>query len=132
MSISVRYVVDKMNDAVKTSTEAADIVDIHSFDLRGWGLPNVIRHVAPDYKVRGKASEPQMCVSGDFWSCSLTRISWKQSNSNLVILRIATILSAVPGATDATIVCENVPRGIRPMTSNPKNLGAFIECGTIR
>ena len=115
---------------------------IYAFDPREGGIFRMsFAYTDTDHTVRGKTSEHADVFQGRFLELVpderiVERVEFESDDPAFAgAMTITTTLAAVPGGTKVTILCENVPSGIRAsdhqtgMTSTLKNLAAFAESG---
>lgn len=111
-----------------------------AFDGREGGLYRMsLTYNAPEPGLHGKTSEHADVVEGRFLELVPDRrvvevVEFDSDDPAFAgAMTITTALAAVPGGTEVTIRCENVPDGIRPedhqegMASTLANLAAFTE-----
>jgi uncharacterized protein YndB with AHSA1/START domain len=96
-------------------------------------------YAGADHAVRGKTSEHADVFSGRFMELVpdariVERVEFESDDPAFAgAMTVTTSLAPVPGGTRVTIVCENVPPGVRPsdhqagMASTLQNLAAFTE-----
>lgn len=113
---------------------------IYEFDVRAGGAYRMsLTYVEPDHAGRGKASEHEDIVEGTFLAVVpneriVQAVTFESDDPAFAGDMIMTWrLAAAPGGTEVTIVCENVPEGIRKedhdvgLKSSLDNLAAFVE-----
>jgi uncharacterized protein YndB with AHSA1/START domain len=113
---------------------------IYAFDPREGGRFRMsFAYTDIDHRVRGKTSEHADVFQGRFLELVpneriVELIEFESDDPAFTgAMTIITTLAAVSGGTEVTILCENVPSGIRPsdhqtgLTSTLKNLAAFTE-----
>lgn len=111
-----------------------------AFDGREGGRYRMsLTYTGAEHDVRGKTSEHADVVEGRFLELVPDRrvvevVEFESDDPAFAgAMTITTALDAVPGGTEVTIRCENVPDGIRPedhqegMASTLANLAAFTE-----
>ncbi|MBS1912609.1 MAG: SRPBCC domain-containing protein [Bacteroidetes bacterium] len=115
-------------------------VRIYQFDPHTGGIYRMaFVYNNPDHAVRGKTSEHADLFQGRFLELlpgeRIVEAVKFESNDPAFAeeMIITTTLTPVPGGTEVTIRCDNVPGGIRPedhragITSTLENLAAFTE-----
>lgn len=113
---------------------------IYAFDPREGGTFRMsFAYTDTDHTVRGKTSEHADVFQGRFLELVpneriVELVEFESDDPAFAgAMTIITTLAAVSGGTEVTILCENVPSGIRPsdhqtgLTSTLKNLAAFTE-----
>jgi uncharacterized protein YndB with AHSA1/START domain len=113
---------------------------IYAFDPREGGTFRMsFAYTDTDHTVRGKTSEHADVFQGRFLELVpneriVELVEFESDDPAFAgAMTIITTLAAVSGGTEVTILCENVPSGIRPgdhqigMTSTLKNLASFTE-----
>jgi len=113
---------------------------IYAYDAREGGAFRMsFAYIAPDHSVRGKTSEHADVFRGRFLELVPNKrivelVEFESDDPAFAgAMTITTTLATVSGGTEVTIVCENVPNGIRPsdhqagLRSTLKNLAAFTE-----
>jgi uncharacterized protein YndB with AHSA1/START domain len=113
---------------------------IYAFDPREGGTFRMsFAYTDTDHTVRGKTSEHADVFQGRFLELVpneriVELIEFESDDPAFAgAMTVITTLAAVSGGTEVTILCENVPGGIRPsdhrtgMTSTLKNLATFTE-----
>ncbi|SEE57285.1 Uncharacterized conserved protein YndB, AHSA1/START domain [Rhizobiales bacterium GAS191] len=113
---------------------------IYAFDPREGGTFRMsFAYTDADHTVRGKTSEHADMFQGRFLELVpdervVELVEFESDDPAFAgAMTIITTLAAVSGGTEVTILCENVPSGIRPsdhqtgMMSTLKNLAAFTE-----
>ncbi len=113
---------------------------IHSFEPRPGGkYLMAFEYIGADHDLPGKTTEHADVIRGRFVELvpdqriveAVEFVSEDPAFSDE--MTITTTLAEVPDGTKVTILCENVPVGIRPgdhekgITSSLENLAAFIE-----
>ena len=111
-----------------------------AFDGREGGLYRMsLTYIGTGLELRGKTSEHADVVEGRFQELVPDRrvvevVEFESDDPAFAgAMTITTALAEVPGGTEVTIRCENVPEGIRPedhqegMASTLANLAAFTE-----
>lgn len=114
--------------------------EISAFDPReGGNFRMSFAYTDADHAVRGKTSEHADVFQGRFLELVpneriVELIEFESDDPEFAgAMTVITTLAAVPGGTEVTIRCENVPRGIRAsdhqvgMASTLRNLAAFTE-----
>jgi uncharacterized protein YndB with AHSA1/START domain len=114
--------------------------EILAFDGREGGRYRMsLTYIGTENGVRGKTSEHADVVEGRFLELVPERrvvevVEFDSDDPAFAgAMTITTALAAVPGGTEVTIRCENVPDGIRPedhqegLASTLANLAAFTE-----
>lgn len=115
---------------------------IDAFDAREGGVYRMaFLYDAANKDVPGKTSEHEDAFEGRFVQLVpnekiVEEIAFKSHDLAFQgLMTITTTLTSVPGGTDVSIVCSNVPSGIsesdhqQGMVSTLKNLAAFTEQG---
>jgi len=113
---------------------------IHAFDPREGGTFRMsLIYADADHAMRGKTSDHADVVHGRFIALIpderiVERVTFVSDDPAFAgAMTVTTILAPAPGGTEVTILCEDVPDGIRPgdhqagMASTLKNLAAFAE-----
>ncbi len=113
---------------------------IYAFDPREGGTFRMsFAYTDTDHAVRGKTSAHADVFQGRFLELVpgeriVELIEFESDDPAFAgTMTVTTTLAAVSGGTEVTILCENVPTGIRPsdhqmgLTSTLKNLAAFTE-----
>jgi uncharacterized protein YndB with AHSA1/START domain len=113
---------------------------MYAFDPREGGTFRMsFAYTDADHKIRGNTSEHADVFQGRFLELVPDKrivelVEFESDDPAFAgAMTIITTLAAVPGGTEVTIRCENVPSGIRPgdhqtgMTSTLNNLAAFTE-----
>ena len=112
---------------------------IHAFDPREGGRYRNVLCIYRDHAVRGKTSEHADVFQGRFLELIpderiVELVEFESVDPAFAgAMTITTSLASVSGGTEVTIVCKNVPHGIRPsdhqtgLTSTLENLAAFTE-----
>lgn len=111
-----------------------------AFEGREGGLYRMsLTYIGTEHDLRGKTTEHADVVEGRFLELVPDRrvvevVEFESDDPAFAgSMTITTALAAVPGGTEVTIRCENVPDGIRPedhqegMASTLANLAAFTE-----
>jgi uncharacterized protein YndB with AHSA1/START domain len=113
---------------------------VHVFDFRAGGRYRMeLTYLTPDHATKGKTSEHSDVVEGRFLEIvpderivqSVTFDSGDPAFAGE--MNMTWKLTPVPGGTEVTIICEEVPDGIRPedhdadLRSTLENLAAFTE-----
>ena len=114
--------------------------EIYAFNPREGGTYRMsFAYTDTEHDVRGKTSEHADVFEGRFLELVpderiIERVAFESDDPAFAgTMRVTTTLAPVPGGTEVTIVCENVPSGIRPgdhqagMESTLKNLAEFLE-----
>jgi uncharacterized protein YndB with AHSA1/START domain len=113
---------------------------IYAFDPREGGTFRMsFAYTGTDHTVRGKTSEHADVFQGRFLELVpneriVELVEFESDDPAFAgAMTITTTLAAVADGTEVTILCENVPSGIRPsdhqigMTSTLQNLASFTE-----
>jgi uncharacterized protein YndB with AHSA1/START domain len=113
---------------------------IYAFDARDGGSYRMsLTYVGTDHSTLGKTSEHEDVVQGKFLKLvpneQIVQLFEFESGDPAFAgaMTMTWTLTAVPGGTEVTIVCENVPEGIlqedhnEGMRSTLENLAAFTE-----
>jgi uncharacterized protein YndB with AHSA1/START domain len=113
---------------------------IYEFDARDGGAYRMsLTYVGTDHSTLGKTSEHADVVQGRFLKLvpdeRIVQLAEFESEDPAFegAMTMTWTLTAVPGGTEVTILCENVPEGIRQddhdagMRSTLENLAAFTE-----
>ena len=113
---------------------------IFAFDPREGGTFRIsFAYTGTDHAGRGKTSEHADVFQGRFVELVpdkriVERVEFESDDPAFAgAMKVITVLTAVPGGTEVTISCENVPSGIGPgdhqkgIRSTLKNLAAFTE-----
>ena len=113
---------------------------IYAFDPREGGIFRMsFAYIDSDHAVRGKTTEHADVFQGRFLELVpderiVELVEFESDDPAFAgAMTVITTLAAVPGGTEVTIECEDVPDGIRPddhqagLTSTLKNLAAFTE-----
>jgi uncharacterized protein YndB with AHSA1/START domain len=113
---------------------------IYAFDPREGGTFRMsFAYMDTDHTERGKTSEHADVFQGRFLELVpneriVELVEFESDDPAFAgAMTIITTLAAVAAGTEVTILCENVPSGIRPgdhqigMTSTLKNLASFTE-----
>lgn len=113
---------------------------VYAFDPREGGTFRMaFAYADTDHSVPGKTSEHADVFQGRFLKLDPDKrivelVEFESDDPAFAgAMTIITTLAAVPGGTEVTIRCENVPSGIRQsdhqmgMTSTLNNLAAFTE-----
>lgn len=113
---------------------------IYDFDAREGGTFRMaFAYRDTDHAVRGKTSEHADVFHGQFLQLVpgeriVERVVFESDDPAFAgAMTVTTTLAAVPGGTEVTIRCDNVPSGIAPddhqagMASTLANLAAFTE-----
>jgi len=113
---------------------------IYKFDPRKGGTFRMsFEFTCVNHEVRGKTSEHADVFKGRFLELVPNKrivelVEFESDDPTFAdAITITTTLAPVPGGTEVTILCENVPIGIQPgdhyegMTSTLMNLAAFTE-----
>lgn len=113
---------------------------MHAFDPRPGGTYRmVLTYDQVDASVRGKASEDSDIVEGRFLELVpaeriVQQVEFESEDPAFAgVMTMTWKLAAVPGGTEVTILCEDVPEGIRKedhdvgLRSTLENLAAFTE-----
>ena len=114
--------------------------EIYAFDPREGGEYRMaFVYSAADHTAPGKSSDHSDVVHGRFVELLpdtriVEHVEFESGNPAFAgTMTITTTFVLVPGGTEVTFVCENVPAGIRPedhqegMASTLQNLAAFLE-----
>jgi uncharacterized protein YndB with AHSA1/START domain len=113
---------------------------VYAFDARqGGSFRMAFEYAGPEHDVPGKTSAHRDVFHGRFleWVPNqriVERVEFETHDPAFAgAMTITTTLAPAPEGTKVTILCENVPVGIRPadhekgMTSTLENLAAFTE-----
>jgi uncharacterized protein YndB with AHSA1/START domain len=113
---------------------------IHSFDPREGGAFRMsFAYTDADHSVPGKTSQHADVFHGRFLELVpneriVEQVEFESDDPAFAdAMTITTTLMAVPGGTQVTVLCENVPDGIQPsdhqtgLASTLTNLAAFTE-----
>jgi uncharacterized protein YndB with AHSA1/START domain len=113
---------------------------IDAFDPREGGTYRmVLTYEQPDHSAPGKASEHADIVRGRFLELVpgeriVQQVEFESEDPAFAgAMKMTWTLTAIPGATEVAISCENVPEGIRKedhemgLKSTLENLAAFTE-----
>jgi uncharacterized protein YndB with AHSA1/START domain len=114
--------------------------EIFAFEPREGGTFRMaLTYTDTDHAAPGKSSEHADVVQGRFLKLTpnervVEQVEFESDDPDFAgAMTITTILTAVSGGTKVTLLCENVPPGIRPsdheagMTSTLENLAAFTQ-----
>jgi len=113
---------------------------VHAFDGReGGGYRMSFDYLEADHTVRGKTAEHSDTFRGRFVKLVpnqriVEEVEFESDEPAFAgTMTLTTILTAVSGGTEVTILCQNAPSGIRPsdhelgIRSSLANLAAFTE-----
>lgn len=113
---------------------------IHAFEPREGGTYRIaLTYEAPNHSTDGKTTQDSDVVEGRFRELipneRIVQVVEFQSKdpSFAGSMSITWSLAAMPGGTEVTVICENVPHGIRKedhdagLRSTLENLAAFAE-----
>ena len=113
---------------------------IHAFDPRVGGTYRMaLTYDEPGHSMPGKTSEHSDVVAGQFLQLVpdervVQLVEFESEDPAFAgAMTMTWALAAVPGGTEITILCENVPEGIRQedhdagLRSTLENLAAFTE-----
>jgi len=116
------------------------IGQIYEFDARNGGTYRMsLTYVEAEHAVHGKTTENTDVVQGRFLELvpdeRIVQLVEFESNDPMFAGAMTMIwtFSAVPGGTEVSIICENVPEGIRQedhivgLKSSLENLSIFVE-----
>lgn len=113
---------------------------LHVFEPRvGGGYRMSLTYDEPDHSTHGKTSEHQDVVQGQFVELVLNErvvqlVSFESDDRAFAgVMTMTWSLAPVAGGTEVTIICDDVPEGIRKedhdagLSSTLSNLAAFVE-----
>lgn len=116
---------------------------VYAFDAReGGSFRMAFEYAGPEHDVPGKTSAHRDVFHGRFleWVPNeriVERVEFETHDPAFAgAMTVTTTLTGVPSGTEVTILCENVPVGIRPgdhekgMMSSLENLAAFTDLRT--
>lgn len=113
---------------------------VYAFDARNGGAYRLsLTYVDPDHSTPGKTSEHADVIQGRFLELvpneRIVQLVEFESEDPAFegTMKMTWTLATVPAGTEVTIICENVPEGIRQqdhdagLRSTLENLAAFTE-----